>query len=286
MKIQESQSMYLDQDALLEAANQLPPLPNTITELIQVCQHPDYKVQDVVRLVELDAALTGMLMRLSNSAIYGQAKTTSVKTAIMRIGSGMVQAIAFASSVRPKASFDLSMFNLTVEGYWHHSLYVTAFAEELSSQKVARFADEFQMSAVIHDFGKLVMSETITKDHVVAMASLDSQLPEFEKEFKILGVTHAEVTAVVCQHWGLTDGLVQTVQFHHDPVQISTAEAHGLNLANHLAWRFAGDPRRNYVVETESRHSSLAFFDLTDDQVAELYDRGRDRCGAMLDLFA
>lgn len=278
--------MYLDQDSLVEAANQLPPLPSTVTELMRLFRDANYRVENVVRVVELDSALTGMLLRLSNSAVYGQPSTTSAKTAIMRIGAGMVQAIAFASSVRPQTDFDLSMFNLTIDSYWLHTLSVTAFAEELSNQKVARFADEFQVAAVIHDFGKLVMSETITDEHKATMALLESDLPEYQKELRVLGVTHAEVSAVICQHWGMPDTVVQTVQFHHDPDQISTPEAHGLNLANHLAWRFAGDPRRNYVVETESRHRSVAFFDLSDDQVAEIYDRGRDRCGAMLDLFS
>ncbi|MEP3482629.1 MAG: HDOD domain-containing protein [Fuerstiella sp.] len=278
--------MYLDHDSLVEAANQLPPLSNTVSELIRLFRNPDYKVEKVVKVVELDSSLTGMLLRLANSAVYGQPRTANAKTAIMRIGAGMVQAIAFASSVRPETKYDLSMFNLTIESYWHHTLFVTAFAEELATSNVAKFEDEFQMSAVIHDYGKLVMSKTVNDEHKKAMASLDPELPDYQKEFIVLGVNHAEVSAVVCQHWGMPDSLVHTVQFHHDPDQVATPEAYGLNLANHLAWRFAGDPRRNYVVETESRHESIDFFDLSDDQLAEVYNAGRDRCGALLDLFS
>lgn len=284
--IQESRAMYLDHETLVEAANQLPPLPTTVTELMQLFSDSNYRVEKVVKVVELDSSLTGMLLRLSNSAVYGQPRTSCAKTAIMRIGAGMVQAIAFASSVRPETKYDLSMFDLTIESYWHHTLFVTAFAEELAAQKVTHFEDCFQMSAVIHDFGKLVMSQTVTAEHKAMMASLAADLPDFQKEFMVLGVTHAEVSAVVCQHWGMPDSLVHTVQFHHDPEQISTPEAHGLNLANHLAWRFAGDPRRNYVVETEARHESIEFLGLSDDQVTDVYNGGKDRCGALLDLFA
>lgn len=278
--------MYLDQDALVKAANQLPPLPNTITELMRIFNNPNYRVEKVVQVVELDSSLTGILLRLANSAVYGQAMTTNAKTAIMRIGAGMVQAIAFASSVRPDTAMDLSMFNLTVESYWRHSIFVTAFAEELANQRVAKFADEFQMAAVVHDFGKLVMGSTITEEHKATMDSLDPSLPAYQKEYMVLGVNHAEVTAVVCQHWGLPDSMVQTVQFHHDPDQISTPEAHGLNLANHFAWRYVGDPRRNYVLESESRHRSLEFFKLSDDQATEIYDCGVERCESLLELFS
>ena len=149
--------MYLDQDALVAAANQLPPLPNTITELMRLFRDPNYRVESVVKVVEYDSALTGMLLRLANASVYGQPTTTSAKTAIMRVGAGMVQAIAFASSVRPDSDFDLSVFNLTVDAYWRHTLFVTSFAEELVNHKVAKFDDEFQMAAVVHDFGKLVM---------------------------------------------------------------------------------------------------------------------------------
>lgn len=277
---------YLDQAALIKAANQLPPLPYTITELMQIFSNPNYRVEKVVRLVELDSSLTGMLLRLSNSAVYGQAVTNSAKTAIMRVGAGMVQAIAFASSVRPDTGIDLSMFHTSIESYWRHSLFVTAFAEELSAQKVANFSDDFHISAVIHDFGKLVMGSMVTVEHRELMDSLDTELPDFQRELTVLGVNHAEVSAVVCQHWGLADSIVQTVQFHHDPDQISTLEAHGLNLANQLAWRFAGDRGRNYVVETESRHRSLNFFQISEDRLDEIYESGTQRCEHLMELFS
>lgn len=277
---------YLDQEALVHAANQLPPLPNTVSELMQIFSDPNYRMERVVRVVELDSALTGMLLRLSNSAIYGQPTTSSAKTAIMRIGAGMVQAIAFASSVRPDTKIDLSIFNLTIDSYWRHSLFVTAYAEELSNQRIAPFADEFQISAVVHDFGKLVMAETMTQQHRAEMDELDPALPEFQKETMVLGVNHAEVSAIVCQHWGMTDTVVQTVQFHHDPDQISTPDAHGLNLANHLARRFTGDPLRSYAIEKTSRERALEFLGVSDDQFTDLYESGAARCNAMLDLFS
>lgn len=277
--------MYIDHDTLVEAAVQLPPLPNSVSQLMNTFRDPNYRLEDVARVVELDGALTGQLLTLANGAAHGQVPTSDARTAILRLGAGMVQAVAFASSIRPDLDMDLSCFGITVDDYWKHSLFVTAFAEELNVSKLAQFEEGFQSAAVIHDFGKLVMAKTLKAEHLHSLAALNPDLPESQREMLVLGVNHAEVTAVVCQHWGLSDTVVHAVQFHHDPDQISTPEAHGLHLANQLAWRFEGDPQRNYVIESKFRHRSMKYFGLDDDQFTELYQRGSERCHATLRLF-
>ena len=58
----------IDATALVKAAHGLDPLPATVGRLASLVVRPDWSLNEAAHLVEFDAALTGRLLRLANSA--------------------------------------------------------------------------------------------------------------------------------------------------------------------------------------------------------------------------
>jgi len=266
----------LSHEILVETANTLPPLPQSVVKLSELFADPDYAIADLVRAVELDPSLGGRLLRMANSSTYGSGQVGTIGEAIVRVGSGTVKSIAIASSVRPSKRIDLSAFGMTAESYWEHCIAVVSFAEVLAMLRPGQFSDEFSTAAMLHDFGKLVLAKNITSSHVDILQQMKFGESRAEKEMQILSVDHAEVTAVVARHWKLSERLVKAVQHHHHPERFDDPLTHGLNVANQMAWRLE---EREYDLESECdrREHSIAALGLSAEEVESAYHLGMAR---------
>ena len=94
----------IDATALVKAAQGLDPLPATVARLASLVVRPDWSLNEAAHLVEFDAALTGRLLRLANSAaMAGLSPVNTARDAIMRVGIGPALAFAAASGLRKRA---------------------------------------------------------------------------------------------------------------------------------------------------------------------------------------
>ncbi|MEZ6123601.1 MAG: HDOD domain-containing protein [Planctomycetaceae bacterium] len=275
---------YLDHDTIVRIANSLPPLPQVVLQITEIISNPDYLVRDIVNAVQLDPVVTGQLLRMANSPLYGGGHVSTVHEAVVRLGAGTVRSIAISRSARPTANLDLSAFGETPLSYWRHSVAAFSFAEELASRRIARFGHDFATAALLHDFGKLVLARHLTPDHAEAIRLLSKEIPEVAAEMQILSMNHAEVTAVVLQAWGLPDSLVRIVQHHHNPADYEHPACFGLTLANHLAWQLQ-DRSAALELESHERQASIDALGLTDAQMEAVLESGTQRFHSAMDVF-
>ncbi|MEZ6063436.1 MAG: HDOD domain-containing protein [Planctomycetaceae bacterium] len=277
--------LQLDHESLVRTANALPPLPLTLTRLMDLFADEQYDLRDVVRTVKLDATLVGRLLRLANSAAYGSRPTASTEEAILRVGSGAVLSIAMSDSVRPKKNPDLSAFDLTPDSYWRHAVACMACGQELSKLLSNRLSDELLLSALLHDFGKLVLSEFLTDDHKKALHDRSVDMPFINREMAVLSVNHAEVGAVVAQAWKLPESIARAVQYHHTPDDCGSDLCYGLCISNFLAWMVEGQPER-WTAEGDVFQAATDSFSLHRDSLSDVVRHARKRLDDTLEAFA
>jgi putative nucleotidyltransferase with HDIG domain len=266
----------LSRDRLVEAANALPPLPDTFVQLQMLFADPDYKMRDLVRAVELDSVLTGRAMKLANSAAYGLGNIDTTQQAVARLGAGAITALAVLASAQPPHDLNLRAFGLTPASYWSHSVAVLAFAEEMLARRIVTFGNTLLTAALIHDFGKLLMAPMLGQDQIDTIGRLEWQLPAVDQEMIALGINHAEVTAIIAQSWGLSERLVRAVEYHHNPGELEDPMCHALNIANQLAWQVEGyghDLER----EADACATSMSALQINGEQMELLLEAGSAR---------
>ncbi|MDG1894353.1 MAG: HDOD domain-containing protein [Fuerstiella sp.] len=188
-------------------------------------------------------------------------------------------------SVRPGQGLDLSAFGLTPETYWSHCVTVLTFAEEMASKKVARFGENFSTAALLHDFGKLVLSEHLTPEHRELLRQGTSGCSMVEHESRVLSVNHAEVTAVVTQSWDLPEDLVKAVQYHHSPAEFDHPMCHGLNIPNQLAWRLESRAAQ-LEQESESLAVSMSALGMTSEKLNSVLHDGSVRLEETMEIYS
>lgn len=220
----------------------LPTLPTVITQMIGLIDNPKTSARDVARLIATDQALTAKILKLANSAFYGfPRKISTVNHAVVVLGFETVKSLGLSVSVLERfagggsgeTSFDRQRF-------WEHSIACGVATRLLSNKLRYRVPGEAFAAGILHDIGKLILSQYFSEEFAQVMAMVQEQEIYIGKaEEAILGVTHAEIGCWLAEKWNLPKQLVDAIAFHHAPGRLERgAELPSLvHLADFLARR-------------------------------------------------
>jgi len=105
--------------------------------------------------------------------------------------------------------------------FWRHSLTV-AFAARLLAERITPPIDgeEAFLAGLVHDIGKLLLSESLPKSYARTLAAARSHngnLAEWER--KTLGVDHLVAGRRLAHHWRLGPAIENAIWLHHQPSQ-------------------------------------------------------------------
>ena len=204
---------------IITRLDELPTLPVVISKITNLMQNPRTSAGEVGQAITTDQSLTGKTLKLVNSAFYGfPGRISTVTHAIVILGFNTVKNIVLTTSI-------LNVFNkrgrnqyFDLEAFWIHSIATGAAAKVLASQTNPKLAEEAFIGGLLHDIGKVVLSQFAREDFEKVAAYRDennSLLLTAEKE--TLGITHQEIGAWLGEKWNLPRELTAAMQYHHRP---------------------------------------------------------------------
>ena len=132
------------------------------------------------------------------------------------VGLGTLRALVLSSHAFEKFQPSPAIEDFDLDLLQRHCSRVARVARELVPPGPQR--DDAFVAALLHDVGLLVLA-TQERDYlamVLARARREHR-PLFEIEQDERGVTHAEVGGQLLALWGLPDGIVEAVAYHHHP---------------------------------------------------------------------
>lgn len=243
----------LDLDKLIEASNEMAPLPASAVRLAQVASSPECDLNEVVELIAFDLTLTSKLLRAANSA--ASASTAPVKTvydAVSRLGTAQVMALAVAASARPHLQAGVVAYGLDEGALWRHSVAAAVAAETAPAICQVEVPPETFTAALLHDIGKLIMGrylDPVSLGYIRRAQEVD-HLGQLEAEALLLNVHHGELGGLIAQHWQLPPRVVQGIIHHHTPEKGDDIICDLTCLANQVAKRIeAGLIGQRYEIQ-------------------------------------
>ncbi len=207
----------------LESIDSLPTLPVIIQELGTALRDPDSDAQRVARIIEDDPSIMARILRVVNSSFYGGSRpTTSVQTAVARLGMDAVHNLAIMTAVYSSfGSGKQTRFDR--EEFWRHSVCTGLAATVVNdaaggSHKTTCTNDMLHLAGLMHDIGKIIFDSYYPDEFSRALdLAAEEGIPLYFAEKKELGVSHDEVGAWFARRWNMSDSIAQAIQRHHDP---------------------------------------------------------------------
>ena len=215
---------------LFSSAEAIDALPITVTRLAELVADDAHDFRDIAEVVSMDQSLTALLLRRANSAaLGGRTQITTVRDAAMRLGTGALLSMALASSVHNRMSGALPAYGLSAGELWKQSVSASLSTDVLRMKAAVTIPPEASTAALLHDFGKVVLSTHFGAQVLTMLeqAASSEDMDLLSAERAVFGVDHADIGGVVAQRWKLPHTIVDAVIHHHevDPGMTPTVAA-------------------------------------------------------------
>lgn len=219
----------------------LPTLPTVISKLIELVDSPKTDTRILAKLIYNDQSLTARILKIANSAYYGFSREIStVDTAIVVMGFNAVKEMGLSLSVYDAFKNIGSVKDFDVNRYWEHSVATGMAAKILARRAYLPETGELFVAGLLHDIGKMVLIQYLPDDfRKVVDYMREKECTYVEAERALIGVTHAQIGALIASRWRLPDRIVSCIRNHHSikPADSFLRETIMINLADLISHR-------------------------------------------------
>ncbi len=204
---------------VISRVKDIPSLPDAVLKALKMLNDPKSNAADVAEILSRDEGLTVRILKLANSAYYGLPRqVTNLSEAVAILGFKTVKSIVLAASVYTYVNKGFDGYALQRGDLWRHSLAVALVSKMVAERKKSCDPEEAFIAGVLHDIGKIVLSEYVRFGFSLIMKMAEEeQVPFMEAERRVLGFDHAEIGGKIIEQWNLPPVYAAVARFHHEP---------------------------------------------------------------------
>lgn len=216
----------------------LPAFPAVAAKLLGLMNNEDSGFRAVSQLLMTDSALSGQVLRLANSAVFGfRQQVTTILKALCLVGTDRVRDIVVTVSLRNYMSHG---DNVLLRDCWRHSLATALWAETLGQYWKLDKPMSYT-AGILHDIGRVALVMLLPEDYAAyldhaPMSEQDSR----ERERALFDYDHCQIGYYLSKVWNFQPALGDVIAHHHDEVTASTPRYQALVKASCTAASMSG----------------------------------------------
>jgi HD-like signal output (HDOD) protein len=190
--------------------NSLPLIDVKVFEMMRLLNSPDSNFEQIVGKISPD--LAARFLNIANSAYYGT-EVRSIKHAVRLLGYREMKHILITSILLDHFTERLEYFSF--EKFQKQAQFCAAVSLVLGQIVAYENLEDLFTVAILHNIGKLVIAVYFEEEHkeIIALKEGES-LTSSEAEKRILGLTHAEIGALVLERFNIPQDICEAVRFH------------------------------------------------------------------------
>ncbi|MCC5795330.1 MAG: HDOD domain-containing protein [Chromatiales bacterium] len=213
-----------DREFVAQAGRLLGDGEGRIPELLHELLSPDVTAARICRLLASDVALSARVLKVANSAWYGQHRNiSSIDRAIVVLGLSVLRRLVLAASClrirRTRQAPGLPDSGAVIA----HSLAVAIGAQLLAAEQGDTDPETAFVAGLLHDFGLLVEfsmeAEGLGADLTTPGQATIGGTPEawLSRERQHFGWDHTDLGAALLESWQIPENVVYSTEWHHQP---------------------------------------------------------------------
>ena len=208
----------------LQCLDRLPKLSPLMTQLLAQLSRRNCEVLDLAQTVERDPVLSGQILRLANSAIFGRLRpVASVRHAVAMVGINAMRKFVLASSISNLFSRTKVASNFSIRRFNVHSVATATLIELLSEEVPFESSGDAFLAGLLHDVGKLLIAVSLPRQYEEILALLAvTGGTLIEAERNVIGIDHAEISGLAVSRWELSEAIQWAACYHHQPEESAT----------------------------------------------------------------
>jgi putative nucleotidyltransferase with HDIG domain len=246
----------------LDSISDLPTLPNIVLKVNEMLQDYDTSIKKLSTIIEKDQAMVTKILRLVNSTFYGfGSKITNIPHAVIILGFSNIRNAVVSVSIITTFSGKKTVEAFDITDFWKHSIAVAVTSRYLAKQTRFDSPDDCFVAGLLHDIGKVVLSQNFTEFFGQVWESVqENGLSFYEAEKKLLPADHAHIGGYLAKKWRFPVSLIDSITYHHE-IKQSVPNLNQLiivHTANNIVNDYQGSPGRRagrYSIDPEARRT-------------------------------
>ena len=178
----------------------LPSMPASAARLLELVERQNVDIAEIADVVARDPAISAKVLRVANSAAYGQARRVStLNQALMVLDLRTVKTLVIGFSLA-RGMQSARAKGLDHEGFWRRSLVAAAASKALALRAGVTTYEEAFLGGLLHGIGLLAMASTLDDHYAKLLEAANGSyetLRSFERE--TFGFDHSEVAGSMAE---------------------------------------------------------------------------------------
>lgn len=212
-----NQTMTSETLELVKRSAAVPSVPHVVTRFLEITQEPEFRYDDLAELLGTDPGIASEILRLANSALFGVTRqVTHLKQALTLLGLKRVRSLVLSRYMVQSVGSGMRG-GIDMSYLWRRSLASAVLAARFSDALMRGKRDEAFIATLLADIGVVILSDCLShRYHPVAERYRPCETYDLaDLERATVGVCHAQVSALVLEHWQLPDLIAGAVRYHH-----------------------------------------------------------------------
>jgi HD-like signal output (HDOD) protein len=209
-------------EMILEKVKAFPPLDDTVTKVMAVCNDINGSIGDLAKVVQNDPMTTANILKAANSPLYGFSREIKgITQAVSIFGMDTVKGFAFSSFLQKKPDLNLEPYGIDARDFASISEQQNAFVAKWFRGK-KNMLDVLSLTSFLMEVGKIVLSSVIiehgkTDEFKKYLSEITTVSGIYALETKIFGMTNEEVTAILLEEWNFDSEMYNAIRHLHNP---------------------------------------------------------------------
>lgn len=209
------QPKTIDVRPIIETGRDLFALPDAAVKILQLSEKDEVSLEVLAKLISRDPALTGRLLKISNSASFGlNRKVTSIQHAVVILGLTAVKCLVLSAALFDPFKIS-NVLRLDIKGFYSNIISVATTCRKLAEVCGYKNPGDAFTCGLLYEIGMLFFMQNYPKQYRMAIdrAMIYGDLVEEEK--RTFGVSHMEAGRLIAARWKLPEEFISAIANHH-----------------------------------------------------------------------
>jgi len=231
-----STNILIDNKKISDFIQTLKPLPNTIFQIMQVCDDDELPIKELINVVKTDPIIAGNILNAANSPLYGSVELKTIDQAVSRLGKTAIKALTMSGVYKSLGNINLSAYNINEENFSKISMMRLSLMLKWYSKVSIADLSILTSTALLGNIGQLLISKeliAIYKDDLFEELSLTFDTKYAEES--LLHTTTATISSQILNYWKLSTDIVDVISYSDNPLE-APQHLKKLVIANHIVY--------------------------------------------------
>ncbi|BCS54905.1 HDOD domain-containing protein [Geobacter sp. SVR] len=209
-------------EQLVEKIDDLPTIPVVATQVLQLLDQEDVRIEEVADLMLTDQVMTARVLKMLNSPVYKPSnQITSLRRALVYLGAHHIREVALTTSLISAFADDSRVFG--IKSFWEHSFGVGMVSKIIASKIGYQDLERAYISGIIHDLGVVFLSNFMPGEFQAVLESMKTRPVKLvDAEIERLGTSHSEIGYCMARKWNFPEAYCEVIANHHHPDEATT----------------------------------------------------------------